>query len=71
MIKKGSFSSKFFTKDNVIYERDRHTHQLYYLYPKRTSLKKRLNTDDMEFVDFIAKCLQTDPDKRYFNFYKT
>lgn len=65
MIKKGNFSSKFFTKDNVIYERDQQTGELYFLYPKRTTLKNRLHTDDMEFVDFINCCLQTDPDKRY------
>ena len=34
------------------------------LYPKRTSLAKRLHTDDEKFLDFVSQLLQMDPTHR-------
>jgi len=34
------------------------------LYPKKTTLAKRLHTDDEDFLDFVSQLLQMDPSRR-------
>jgi len=36
-----------------------------YIFPKKTSLKHRLATDDELFVDFVGKLLEVNPAKRF------
>lgn len=38
---------------------------LVYIFPKKTTLKHRLGTDDALFVDFVSKLLTVNPSKRY------
>ena len=55
----GRYSHRFFTKHKILYDRlsddDR---SLVYIFPKKTTLKHRLATDDALFVDFVGSLLQ-------------
>ena len=55
----GRYSHRFFTKHKILYDRlsddDR---SLVYIFPKKTTLKHRLATDDALFVDFVSSLLQ-------------
>lgn len=69
MLQKGRYTRKFFTPNSFqLYERNRQQKKgqpiAYFLKPKRSALKHRLHTNDAEFFDFIAKCLQTNPANR-------
>eukprot|EP00741_Cyanophora_paradoxa_P005604 tig00000912_g5432.t1 len=63
-LKRGHYVHKYFTPKNIIYEKDRDTGRYVYLFPKRTTLRHRLRTDDSFFIDFIRQLLQIDPDLR-------
>ena len=66
LLLQGRYSHRFFTKHKILYDRlsddDR---SLVYIFPKKTSLKHRLATDDTLFVDFVNKLLQVNPAKRF------
>jgi len=64
MIHEGRYTRKFFSKQYVLYEKEKRTGRINFLIPKKTSLKARLHTDDDLFVDFIRQCLIIDPDQR-------
>eukprot|EP01060_Flectonema_neradi_P007125 TRINITY_DN1494_c0_g1_i1.p1 TRINITY_DN1494_c0_g1~~TRINITY_DN1494_c0_g1_i1.p1 ORF type:complete len:634 (+),score=116.28 TRINITY_DN1494_c0_g1_i1:234-1904(+) len=63
MVKNARHAHKFVTRSGVFYEVGKHGVDL--LYPRRTSLKKRMGegTDPL-FVDFVSQLLQVDPSKR-------
>jgi len=65
LLDRGRYSHRFFTKQKILYDRmaddDRH---FVYIFPKRTSLKHRLGTDDELFLDFCRGLLTVDPAKR-------
>jgi serine/threonine protein kinase len=64
MIRKGQFSSKFFTRSGKLFERNRKTGRISFLVPTNSTLEEKLQSDDPLFVDFIRQCLQIDPSKR-------
>jgi hypothetical protein len=57
LLKKGKFVSKYFTNDGRIYER-RPNGSVDIIIPKKTSLKRRLKTNDPLFLDFITQLLK-------------
>lgn len=55
----------FFTPAGVLYEKKGATGTtVEYIYPKRTSLKRRVICDDTQFVDFIKQLLKINPAER-------
>ena len=50
--------------EGSIYKRKNKTGKLQILIPKKSSLKSRLKTDDMYFLDFLKSLLQIDSSKR-------
>ncbi|CAN8258971.1 unnamed protein product [Cochlearia groenlandica] len=64
MLAKGPDTSKYFTKNHLLYERNQESNNLEYLIPKKTSLRRRLPMGDQGFIDFVAHLLQVDPKKR-------
>ncbi|XP_054786182.1 uncharacterized protein LOC129292627 [Prosopis cineraria] len=64
ILAKGRDTSKYFTKNHMLYERNQETNRLEYLIPKKTSLRHRLPMGDQGFVDFVAYLLVVDPNKR-------
>jgi serine/threonine protein kinase len=65
VLAQGRYSHRFFTKHKILYDRvpddDR---SFVYIFPKRTTLKHRLATDDELFLDFVHGLLTVDPKKR-------
>jgi len=64
MLKRARYSNRFFTRHGALFERNKQTGQISYLYPKRTKLRHRIGTDDPLFVDFVQQILHLDPHKR-------
>eukprot|EP01012_Entosiphon_sulcatum_P008707 TRINITY_DN14776_c0_g1_i1.p1 TRINITY_DN14776_c0_g1~~TRINITY_DN14776_c0_g1_i1.p1 ORF type:complete len:738 (+),score=176.32 TRINITY_DN14776_c0_g1_i1:83-2296(+) len=64
LLRQARYTHKFFTPRGVLYDRDRQTGQIFYLYPKQTTLHRRIGTNDGPFLDFINCLLQLDPEKR-------
>ncbi|MBA0831023.1 hypothetical protein Goarm_015514 [Gossypium armourianum] len=64
MLAKGQDTSKYFTKNHMLYERNQETNRLEYLIPKKTSLRHRMPMEDQGFVDFVAHLLEVNPKKR-------
>ncbi|XP_018489282.2 uncharacterized protein LOC108859877 [Raphanus sativus] len=64
MLAKGPDTSKYFTKNHLLYERNQESNNLEYLIPKKSSLRRRLPMGDQGFIDFVAHLLQVDPKKR-------
>lgn len=64
MLKNARCAHKYFTKNNILYEKRDNQPGFTYIKPKRTSLKSRLKCDDPLFVDFVASLLTLRPDKR-------
>ena len=64
MITLMKINQQFVTRSGVFYEVGKHGVDL--LFPRRTSLKKRMGerTDNL-FVDFVSQLLQVDPSKRF------
>lgn len=58
MLRRGRFSHKYYTRDGRLFERNRHTHRLEYLKPKRTCLARRLPDADAGMVSFLQLLLQ-------------
>ncbi|XP_071732077.1 uncharacterized protein [Rutidosis leptorrhynchoides] len=64
MLAKGRDTSKYFSKNHMLYERNQDTNRLEYLIPKKTSLRHRLPMGDQGFIDFVSHLLEIDPKKR-------
>nr|XP_043617060.1 uncharacterized protein LOC122588906 [Erigeron canadensis] len=64
MLAKGRDTYKYFSKNNMLYERNQETNRLEYLIPKKTSLRHRLPMDDQGFLDFVSHLLKVNPKKR-------
>jgi len=64
ILKNARYAHKYFTKTCSLYEKREGQPGFLYLKPKRTSLKSRLKSDDIVFVDFISKLLTLNPQKR-------
>jgi len=58
MMNTGVFVSKYFTEDGELFENTE------ILTPKRTTLQRRVKTDDQLFLDFLRQLLTIDPAKR-------
>jgi len=58
MMTTGVFVSKYFTEDGELFENTE------ILTPKRTTLQRRVKTDDQLFLDFLRQLLTIDPAKR-------
>ncbi|KAL2633889.1 hypothetical protein R1flu_005368 [Riccia fluitans] len=54
MLAKGRDTHKYFTKNDMLYERNPDSDQLEYLLPKKTSLAHRLPMGDQGFVEFVG-----------------
>ncbi|EKX31033.1 hypothetical protein GUITHDRAFT_83483, partial [Guillardia theta CCMP2712] len=66
MLFQGRYTHRFFTKTKIIYDRlSDDNGSLVYIFPKKTTLRHRLGTDDELFIDFIDKLLQVNPTKRF------
>ena len=50
--------------EGSVFKRKNRTGKMQILVPKKSSLKCRLKTDDMYFLDFVKSLLQIDPAKR-------
>jgi serine/threonine protein kinase len=61
-LKKAPFRDEYFTQTGVLFEKK--AASVEYIYPKRTCLRKRLQTDDFLFVDFICSLLRINPKDR-------
>jgi len=61
---KGAQSHKYFTKQGFLYDLEEMSGSVSIYRPKRTCLKKRIGSDDEDFIDFLEELLQVDPDKR-------
>mmetsp|Transcript_11201 Transcript_11201/g.26422 ORF Transcript_11201/g.26422 Transcript_11201/m.26422 type:complete len:575 (-) Transcript_11201:147-1871(-) len=65
LLLQGRYTHRFFTKHKILYDRmadeDR---SLVYIFPKRSTLKHRLGTEDPLFLNFLEKLLTVDPAKR-------
>ena len=56
MMNSGRYTHRFFTKDKILYDRLADGERsLVYIFPKKTTLKHRLGTDDELFVDFVGE----------------
>lgn len=64
MLREGRFTRKFFTREGVLYQKEKKSGKINFLYPKRTNLRARLQSNDELFIDFVASCLIIDPMKR-------
>ncbi|KAJ0732952.1 putative dual-specificity kinase CMGC-DYRK-PRP4 family [Helianthus annuus] len=64
MLAKGRDTYKYFSKNNMLYERNQDTNRLEYLIPKKTSLRHRLPMGDQGFIDFVSHLLEISPKKR-------
>eukprot|EP00667_Euglena_gracilis_P004694 EG_transcript_4722 len=64
MLKRARYSNRFVTRHGVLFERNKQSGQISYLYPKKTKLRNRIGTDDPLFVDFIQQMLHLDPHRR-------
>mmetsp|Transcript_24378 Transcript_24378/g.38333 ORF Transcript_24378/g.38333 Transcript_24378/m.38333 type:complete len:206 (+) Transcript_24378:226-843(+) len=65
LLLQGRYTHRFFTKHKILYDRlSDDERSLVYIFPKRTTLKHRLGTEDELFIDFIRQLLQVDPSKR-------
>eukprot|EP00960_Hanusia_phi_P049052 759328-Hanusia_phi.AAC.2 len=54
----GRYTHRFFTKTKIIYDRlSDDNGSLVYIFPKKTTLRHRLGTDDALFIDFIVTML--------------
>ncbi|KAJ1482515.1 kinase domain protein [Baffinella frigidus] len=69
LLLQGRYTHRFFTKHKILYDRlagaGDEDKSLVYIFPKKTTLKHRLGTDDALFVDFIGKLLTVNPSKRF------
>jgi serine/threonine protein kinase len=62
-LKRGKYSAKYFTKNyTVLY--DKKNGAVEYLYPKKSSLRRRLKTDDALFLDFMTRLLKVNARER-------
>jgi len=64
MLEEGRYTNKYFTPNRVLYETNRRTNEMEYLYPKRTTLRHRLQCNDALFVDFVSLLCTVDPNER-------
>ncbi|XP_047327187.1 uncharacterized protein LOC124930862 isoform X2 [Impatiens glandulifera] len=64
MLATGKDTSKFFTKNHMLYERNQESNRLEYLIPKKSSLRHRLPMGDQGFIDFVSHLLEINPKKR-------
>lgn len=64
MLAQGTQSQKYFTKQGFLYELDEMSGSLTILRPKRTSLRRRIGSDDEDLVDFLERLLCLDPERR-------
>jgi len=58
MLQKGNFVSKYFTEEGELYENTE------IITPKKTTLQRRIKSDDVLFLDFLRKLLTVDPTRR-------
>lgn len=77
MLKKGKTVSKYFTKEFLLFdsgseeiegsemERSMSGDKLQILAPVKSSLQKKLDSHDSNFLDFIGKLLKIDPNERF------
>jgi len=69
MMTTGRFVPQYFTQDGQLYMQvqsqvDGASSEIHLFFPKKSSLKQRMRTEDTEFVDFLATLLRLDPDER-------
>eukprot|EP01116_Phalansterium_solitarium_P010489 TRINITY_DN2530_c0_g1_i1.p1 TRINITY_DN2530_c0_g1~~TRINITY_DN2530_c0_g1_i1.p1 ORF type:complete len:616 (-),score=146.60 TRINITY_DN2530_c0_g1_i1:54-1901(-) len=64
LLKKARYASKYFDDSGELYEPADGSPGYVYIHPKRTSLKHRLKSDDVLFVDFLTQLLAVDPANR-------
>ena len=76
LVKKCKLASNYFTKEGLIYQQPPAEEEksmsesvnakkkVQILIPKRTTLKRRMKTDDVNFIDFVKCLLELDPEKR-------
>eukprot|EP01124_Arcella_intermedia_P022273 TRINITY_DN3278_c0_g1_i1.p1 TRINITY_DN3278_c0_g1~~TRINITY_DN3278_c0_g1_i1.p1 ORF type:complete len:652 (+),score=137.72 TRINITY_DN3278_c0_g1_i1:121-2076(+) len=58
MMVRGNFVDKYFNDDGELYENTE------IITPKKTTLQRRVRSDDLLFLDFLKKLLTIDPEKR-------
>ncbi|KAK2964115.1 putative DYRK-family kinase pom1 [Blattamonas nauphoetae] len=67
-LQKAKFRYRYFTTHGILYdmEEDPETdrQQFFFVHPKQTTLKARLETDDDLLIDFVSRLLTVDPDLR-------
>jgi dual specificity tyrosine-phosphorylation-regulated kinase 2/3/4 len=64
ILSNAKFTKNYFIDKGIVFERDEDG-EINFLIPKRTSLKLRLNNlNDKLFLDFIKKCIETNPKNR-------
>eukprot|EP01017_Pseudomicrothorax_dubius_P048516 TRINITY_DN883_c0_g1_i5.p1 TRINITY_DN883_c0_g1~~TRINITY_DN883_c0_g1_i5.p1 ORF type:complete len:144 (-),score=41.96 TRINITY_DN883_c0_g1_i5:156-587(-) len=64
VMEEGEGNSQHFNDNSEAMLRKRRTGRIQILVPKRSSLKYRLKTDDVYFLDFVRSLLEIDPAKR-------
>lgn len=63
MQERARYFRRYYTTSGKLFER-RPEGTPVYIHPKRTTLRKRIHTDDTLFLDFLARLLEIDPAKR-------
>jgi len=61
MLESGRESPRYFTAGRVIFDKSEEDGEYHLIYPKRTTLRARLHSDDDDFVDFVRYLLTLDP----------
>lgn len=61
MLFAGTEAHRFFTSSGIVYEALEDGSGASLIYPKPTTLRHRLHTDDEEFLDFTQRMLSIDP----------
>ena len=65
MVDSGKMSSKYLTKDFVLYQKVKQSKgRVEYVVPQRGSFFERLGCGDKVFSKFLFKCLRVDPNLR-------
>jgi len=70
MLLRGRYVPQYFTQDGTLYQEidgpacQERGKRLHLLVPKQTSLRQRMRTDSVEFLDFLERLLQVDATKR-------
>eukprot|EP01094_Clydonella_sp_ATCC50884_P028050 TRINITY_DN8308_c0_g1_i3.p1 TRINITY_DN8308_c0_g1~~TRINITY_DN8308_c0_g1_i3.p1 ORF type:complete len:290 (-),score=102.83 TRINITY_DN8308_c0_g1_i3:214-1083(-) len=63
MAERARYFRRYYTTSGKLFER-RPEGTPVFIHPKRTTLRKRIHTDDVKFLDFLERLLEIDPKKR-------